>query len=64
MTYARYAETARVNLMRNYATYIDPEHRTEWTNLVGPRGIGLILQSIKVDYKFVRPSSLNGHQAR
>lgn len=50
--------------MRNYATYIDPEHRTEWTNLVGPRGIGLILQSIKVDYKFVRPSSLNGHQAR
>lgn len=53
MTYVRYAESARVNLMRNYATYIDPAHRTEWTNLVGPSGIGLILQSIKVDYKFV-----------
>ncbi|KAH8697749.1 thioesterase-like superfamily-domain-containing protein [Talaromyces proteolyticus] len=52
VTYLRYAETARVNLMRNYAIHIDPAHKTEWLNTVGNRGIGLILQSIKLDYKF------------
>lgn len=39
--------------MHNYATQIDPMHRTEWLNTVGNKGIGLILQSIKIDYKFV-----------
>lgn len=54
VAYVRYAETARVNLMHNYATHIDPAHQTEWLNTVGNKGIGLILQSIKIDYKFVR----------
>ncbi|KAL1964328.1 hypothetical protein VTN77DRAFT_7013 [Rasamsonia byssochlamydoides] len=38
--------------MRNYATYIDPAHKKEWLEMVGSTGIGLILRSIKVDYKF------------
>lgn len=39
--------------MRNYAIHIDPAHKKEWMNMVGSTGIGLILRSIKVDYKFV-----------
>lgn len=53
VTYVRYAETARVNLVRNYALHIDPAHKKEWLNTVGNTGVGLILQSIKMDYKFV-----------
>ncbi|KAE8148302.1 thioesterase-like superfamily-domain-containing protein [Aspergillus avenaceus] len=52
VTYVRYAETARVYLTRNFATHIDPGHRKEWMNVVGSTGIGLILRSIKIDYKF------------
>jgi hypothetical protein len=39
--------------MRNYALHLDPAHKKEWLNTVGNTGIGLILQSIKLDYKFV-----------
>lgn len=39
--------------MRNYAIHIDPAHKKEWMNMVNSTGIGLILRSIKVDYKFV-----------
>jgi hypothetical protein len=39
--------------MRNYGTYIDPAHKQEWLDMVGSKSIGLILRSIKVDYKFV-----------
>ncbi|KAJ5296015.1 hypothetical protein N7508_010836 [Penicillium antarcticum] len=52
VTYVRYAETARVNWTRNIGTHIDPANKKEWNNLVGSTGIGLILRSIKVDYKF------------
>ncbi|PLB55269.1 hypothetical protein P170DRAFT_345488 [Aspergillus steynii IBT 23096] len=52
VTYVRYAETARVYFTRNYALHIDPAHKKEWMNLVSSRGIGLILRSIKIDYKF------------
>ncbi|KAL4792531.1 thioesterase-like superfamily-domain-containing protein [Aspergillus venezuelensis] len=52
VTYVRYAETARVYFTRNFATYIDPEHKNEWMNLVSNRGLGIILRSIKIDYKF------------
>lgn len=31
----------------------DAEHRDEWRALVAPTGIGMILRSIKTDYKFV-----------
>lgn len=53
VTYNRYAESARVNWAQKYATHIDPAHKKEWSELCTPRGIGLILRSIKTDYKFV-----------
>ncbi|KAF2849293.1 Thioesterase/thiol ester dehydrase-isomerase [Plenodomus tracheiphilus IPT5] len=49
--YNRYAESARVNWTRNFAAS-DAAHRVEWKELMSPRGIGLILRSIKTDYKF------------
>ncbi|KAJ5440719.1 hypothetical protein N7491_003125 [Penicillium cf. griseofulvum] len=52
VTYVRYAETARVNWTRNIGTHIDTANKKEWLNMVGNTGIGLILKSIKVDYKF------------
>ncbi|EAW10704.1 thioesterase family protein [Aspergillus clavatus NRRL 1] len=52
VTYVRYAETARVYFTRNFALHIDPAHKTEWMNLVSSKGVGVILRSIKVDYKF------------
>lgn len=39
--------------MRNFALHIDPEHHKEWMGSVNNTGIGLIIRSIKVDYKFV-----------
>ncbi|KAK6826528.1 hypothetical protein RU639_005646 [Aspergillus parasiticus] len=52
VTYVRYAETGRVYMTRNFATHIDPAHKKEWMNIVGNTGIGIILRSIKIDYKF------------
>ncbi|KAJ5168178.1 uncharacterized protein N7482_003772 [Penicillium canariense] len=52
VTYVRYAETARVNWTRNIGIHIDPANKSEWINLLNSTGIGLILRSIKVDYKF------------
>ncbi|GES60930.1 thioesterase/thiol ester dehydrase-isomerase [Aspergillus terreus] len=52
VTYARYAETARVYFMRNYATHVDPAHKQEWMNLVSNKGVGVIIRSLKLDYKF------------
>ncbi len=51
--YIRYAESARVNWAKNYAVHIDPEHKKEWNQLCTPIGNGLILKSIRTDYKFV-----------
>ncbi|PYH91473.1 Thioesterase/thiol ester dehydrase-isomerase [Aspergillus ellipticus CBS 707.79] len=52
VTYSRYAETARVYYTRNFALHIDPARKKEWINLVSSKGIGLIVRSIKIDYKF------------
>ncbi|KAJ4332470.1 hypothetical protein N0V95_009654 [Ascochyta clinopodiicola] len=48
--YNRYAESARVNWTLNFAAQ-DPAHKKEWLELVSPKSIGLILRSIKTDYK-------------
>lgn len=53
--YNRYAESARVNWTLNFAAQ-DPAHKKEWLELISPKSIGLILRSIKTDYKFVSPS--------
>ncbi|RHZ68492.1 thioesterase family protein [Aspergillus thermomutatus] len=52
VTYLRYAETARVYFTRNFAVHLDPAHKKEWMDLVSPRGVGVIVRSIKIDYKF------------
>ncbi|EDU49257.1 conserved hypothetical protein [Pyrenophora tritici-repentis Pt-1C-BFP] len=51
--YNRYAESARVNWTLNFAAS-DPQHKAEWMELMTPKSIGLILRSIKTDYKFPR----------
>ncbi|WEW57661.1 hypothetical protein PRK78_003128 [Emydomyces testavorans] len=51
--YVRYAETARVNWTHNFAVYHDHVHEKQWLELIASTGIGLILKSIKIDYKFV-----------
>lgn len=52
--YNRYAESARVNWTLNFANALDPAHKAEWKALVTPSDVGLILRSIRTDYKFVR----------
>ncbi|KAI4633510.1 hypothetical protein J4E80_000876 [Alternaria sp. BMP 0032] len=48
--YNRYAESARVNWTLNFAAS-DPQHKAEWMELMTPKSVGLILRSIKTDYK-------------
>lgn len=52
--YVRYAESARINWAQNYAIYVDPANKERWSELWTPRGGGLILRSMRTDYKFVR----------
>ncbi|KFH43141.1 hypothetical protein ACRE_061040 [Hapsidospora chrysogenum ATCC 11550] len=51
VVYNRFAESSRVNWFRNFAKAADEEHRQQWIDLMTPRSIGLILKSIKTDYK-------------
>ena len=53
VSYIRYAESARVNWVTNFAVHVDPAHRRQWSELMTPRSVGLIMKSIKADYKFV-----------
>ena len=54
--YNRYAESARVNWTISHAAN-DPANKKEWSELITPNGVGLILRGIKTDYKFVSVSS-------
>ncbi|KAG8419577.1 hypothetical protein J3458_004433 [Metarhizium acridum] len=49
--YNRYAESGRVYWVTSFAAHAPPEERQQWADLISPRGIGLILKSIKTDYK-------------
>jgi acyl-CoA thioesterase FadM len=51
--YVRYAESARVGWTNNFAVHVDPEHKREWEEISTPKGVGMILRSIRIDYKFV-----------
>ena len=62
VTYIRYAESARINWAQNYAIHIDPTHKREWSELWTPRGDGLILRSIKTEFKFVSALCRFEHQ--
>ncbi|KAF2814198.1 uncharacterized protein BDZ99DRAFT_459904 [Mytilinidion resinicola] len=52
VTYNRYAESARIQWALNFANSIDPDRKHEWSQLWTNRGTGLILRSIRTDYKF------------
>lgn len=54
--YVRWAESARVNWATHFAAVAradgsDPERARQWAELMSPRSVGLILKSIRVDYK-------------
>ncbi|KAI1768045.1 HotDog domain-containing protein [Hypoxylon sp. FL1150] len=49
--YLRYAESARVNWIIHFAG-VDPANGTQWRELMTPKGTGLIMKSIKAQYKF------------
>ncbi|KAI0405255.1 thioesterase-like superfamily-domain-containing protein [Xylaria palmicola] len=50
-TYIRYAESSRVNWILHFAVQ-DPKHRGAWNELMQPKTIGLIMKSIRADFKF------------
>ncbi|KAH0542559.1 hypothetical protein FGG08_003064 [Glutinoglossum americanum] len=52
VVYNRYAESARVKWLHNFAIHIDPQHNQDWMALATPNSLGLILQSIQTVYKF------------
>ncbi|KAI5789419.1 thioesterase-like superfamily-domain-containing protein [Pyronema domesticum] len=52
VTYTRWAESARINWAQNIANFVDPSNSQKWAQLWTPKGLGLILRSIKVEYKF------------
>lgn len=53
VNYYRYAESARVNWITNFAVHVDPKHRQQWAELMTPKSTGLIMKSLKCDFKFV-----------
>ncbi|KAI8209197.1 hypothetical protein K4K52_000714 [Colletotrichum sp. SAR 10_76] len=61
VVYNKYAESARVNWLRNFATTVDPKNADEWNQLMSPKDIGLIMRSIKTDYKFAPSSNEAAH---
>ncbi|KAK4040211.1 thioesterase-like superfamily-domain-containing protein [Parachaetomium inaequale] len=63
VNYYRYAETARVNWITNFAVHADPAHRRQWRELMTPVSTGLIMKSLKADFKFpmVYPDKISVH---
>jgi acyl-CoA thioesterase FadM len=49
--YVRWAESGRCNWTRKFRRF-DPAHKHQWEEVLTPRNVGLILKSIKVDFKF------------
>jgi len=49
--YVRWAESGRCNWTRKYGM-VDPTNKQLWEEILTPRNVGLILKSIKVDFKF------------
>ncbi|KAF7558597.1 hypothetical protein G7046_g5569 [Stylonectria norvegica] len=50
--YNRYVESARVNWILHHGRDTSPEQESKWVELVTSRGLGVILQSIKTEFKF------------
>lgn len=56
VNYFRYAESARVNWITNFAVHADPAHRKQWSELMTPKSVGLIMRTLKCEFKFVSSS--------
>jgi hypothetical protein len=54
VNYFRYAESARVNWITNFAVHADPAHREQWSELMTPKSVGLIMRTLRCEFKFVR----------
>lgn len=52
VNYFRYAESARVNWITNFAVHVDAAHRAQWSELMTPKETGLIMRTLKAEYKF------------
>ncbi|OIW29419.1 hypothetical protein CONLIGDRAFT_596048 [Coniochaeta ligniaria NRRL 30616] len=52
VNYFRYAESARVNWITNFAVHADPAHRKQWFELMTPKSVGLIMRTLKCEFKF------------
>jgi acyl-CoA thioesterase FadM len=50
--YNRFAESSRVGYFRNFTAAVDEQYKQAWIDLMTPKAVGLILKSIKTDYKF------------
>ncbi|KAG5919814.1 hypothetical protein E4U53_003962, partial [Claviceps sorghi] len=57
VVYNRYAESGRVNWITSFASHAPPEERQQWLDTMSPRGVGLILRSIKTEYKLGIPGN-------
>lgn len=53
VSYIRYAESSRIWYFRRLGQYVPLSRRTEWSDLMSPRGLGLILKGISVEFLFV-----------
>lgn len=53
VNYFRYAESARVDWITDFSVRAAPEHREAWADLMKPRSTGLIMRSLKSEFKFV-----------
>ncbi|KAF5024160.1 hypothetical protein F66182_3795 [Fusarium sp. NRRL 66182] len=51
--YNKYVETGRVHFIRQHSKDATAEERTQWEDLPTPRGLGLILKSIKTEFKLL-----------
>jgi len=50
--YVRFCETSRTNWTRKIGDHYDRPHKKQWDEMLTSKSYGLILKSIKVDYKF------------
>ncbi|WYZ43214.1 hypothetical protein EsH8_VI_000913 [Colletotrichum jinshuiense] len=50
--YNRYAETGRVNFIRNHGHDATAAEQKQWEDLPTPRSLGLILKTITTEFKF------------
>ena len=48
-----------MNWVTNFAVHVDPAHGEEWRELMSPISTGLIMRSLKADFKFVGPFSIS-----